>query len=294
MAITTPLDRSTTRLGRLDRLTLGPGGDAVDLGEYHEAWAFSPDGQTLAVGTFVRTGVRFVDVAGLRLVRDVPMPIAAVGVGWVAHDRVVALLQKGGVVLVDARDGSIVGRRRLSYAPPCAGRRQATTPSRVVFVVATGRGVIRLVRIDASGDVTRVSLPRLRAQSSARTCSAPGFAVDPSGGRALVAAVQGPLAEVDLADMSVRYRHVRGLPRGLRRRTRCPRGWCIGRRSRMAGRWHRGDRGIEPREGCGGGPDRHGVLVGASRRPPSRRRPGDQSGHRAVVRRRDGRASDAQ
>lgn len=222
LAITIPPDASTTHLRRLDADTLTPRGGAVDLGEYHEAWAFSPDGRALAVGTFARTGVRLVDPVALRIVRDVPMPIAAVAVGWVGPDRIAVLLQKGGVVIVEASSGRIERRWPLSYRLPCSGRRAATTPSGVVFVVAARRGgAVRLLRVDGDGDLRTRALARVRAPATRRTCGSPGFAVDPSGRRALVAGSRGPVAEVDLASLAVTYRSVRGLPRGLRARPSC-------------------------------------------------------------------------
>src|SRR5688500_4363070 len=67
LAISTPLDGSTTSLRLLDSRTLAPRPGGFDLGEYHDAWAFSPDRTTLAVGTFARTGLRLIDPVTLRL-----------------------------------------------------------------------------------------------------------------------------------------------------------------------------------------------------------------------------------
>ena len=81
LGIVTPPDARSTQLGWYARDTLAPVGRGVDLGEFHDAWAFAPGGRTLAVGTLGRTGVRLVDVAPLRIARDVPLPVAAEGVG---------------------------------------------------------------------------------------------------------------------------------------------------------------------------------------------------------------------
>ncbi len=132
LAITTPPDGGSTVLGRFDADTLAPLEGSFDLGEYHDAWAFSPDRRTLALGTFARTGVRLIDPVSLRLERDVPMPIAAIGVGWVSAERVAVLLQSGGVVLIDARtwpDRCGAGRSSTSWRARAAARRRRPTAS---------------------------------------------------------------------------------------------------------------------------------------------------------------------
>lgn len=227
LAITTPPDGSTTRLRRFDRDTLSPRPGGVDLGEYHDAWAFSPDRRTLAVGTFARTGVRLVDVAALRIIRDIPMPIAAVGVGWISPDRIAVLLQRGGILVIDAQTGEVRRRWPLSYRLPCDSQRQATTPHGVMFVIATRReGTVRLVRVSEAG-LRVVELERVRAPSGGRTCGAAGFTVDPSGERALVVASRGPIAEVNVGSLAVTYRDSPRLRAVLGQRADC-RG-CTGR-----------------------------------------------------------------
>lgn len=212
LAISTPLDGSSTVLGRLDADTLAPRPGSFDLGEYHGAWAFSPDRRILALGTFARTGLRLLDPVSLRLVRDVPMPIAAVGVGWVDPDRVAVLLQSGGVVLVDARRGRILRRWPLRYRTPCRGLHQAVTPHGVVFVVASPiKGRLRLLRVGRSGRLDVASLRRVRSPSGRRACGVPALAVDPAGGRALVAGSHGPAATVDLRSLHISYRPERHL-----------------------------------------------------------------------------------
>ena len=137
LAITTPPDASSTLLSRIDPETLAPQAPGFDLGEYHGSWAFSPDRRQLAVGTFLRTGLRFIDPDRLTSIRDVPLPVAAVAVGWISRDRVAVLLQRGGVLLIDANQGTVVRRWRMSYRFPCERRRQAATPNGVIFVVGT-------------------------------------------------------------------------------------------------------------------------------------------------------------
>jgi len=206
LAITTPLNAATTLLGWRDRDTLAPREGVVDLGEYHDAWAFSPDGDTLAVGTFRRTGVRLVDPKVPRILRDVPTPIAVVAVGWIGPDRVAALLQTGGVVIIDRRAGRVERQWHLSYRRPCGQRRQTTTPHGVVFLVAGRTGAAQLIRVDPAGTIRIVELPRVRAPSGAHTCGSVAFAVDPKRQRAILMAGRGPIAEVALNSLTVTYR----------------------------------------------------------------------------------------
>jgi len=254
LAITTPLDGSSTVLGRLDADTLEPHTGGFDLGEYHDAWAFSPDHRTLALGTFVRTGLRLIDPVSLRLERDIPMPIAAVGVGWVDPERVAVLLQSGGVVMVDARRGHILRRWPLRYQLPCQGRRQARTPHGVIFVVASRNGGrLRLLRIGPSGRLDVAALGRVRSPSSGRACGVAALAVDPAGDRAFVAGSHGPAAIVDLRSLRVSYLPERGLAGPCRQTVRM----CTARRSAvwsapgtlaLAGIERVGRRGARPSE----------------------------------------------
>ena len=223
LAITTPADGSTTMLQWLDADTLAPVSAGTDLGEYHGAWAFSRDRRVLAVGTFARTGVRLIDPASLAITSDIPLPVAAVALGWVSRDRIAVLLQRGGVVVVDAGDGRIERRWPLSYSVPCGAARQAVTPHGVVFVITGPSGIVRLLRIDADGQLRVITLSGVRAPSRPRTCGAPALAADPAGRRAVVLASDGPLAEIDLASLSVAYHPQRELRRAIRQPTSCPR-----------------------------------------------------------------------
>lgn len=227
LAISTPPDGSTTRLDRFDPDTLVARADGVDLGEYHDAWAFSPDRRTLAVGTFVRTGVRLIDVKTLRVVRDIPMPIAVEGVAWLTPNRLAVLLQRGGVLVVSARTGRIERRRSLSYRPSCQVQRQASTRHGAFFVVATaGSGAVRLIRVRDGAPVRVLNLRGLRAPSGRHTCGTAALAVAPDQQRALLIA-SGTIADVDLDTLAVRYRDAASLRGVLGQRGDCRR--CVAR-----------------------------------------------------------------
>jgi len=228
LAITTPPDGSTTRLDRFDPDTLVARAGGLDLGEYHDAWAFSPDRRTLAVGTFARTGVRLIDVKTLRVVRDIPMPIAVEGVAWLTSNRLAVLLQRGGVLVVSARTGRIERRRSLShYGPSCQVERQASTRHGAFFVVTTARsGAVRLIRVRDGAPVRVLNLRGLRAPSGRHTCGTAAFAVAPDQRRALLIA-SGTIADVDLDTLAVRYRDAASLRGVLGQRGDCRR--CVAR-----------------------------------------------------------------
>ena len=223
LAITTPVDGSGTMLRRLDADTLAPLSAGTDLGEYHGAWAFSRDRRVLAVGTFARTGVRLIDPASLAITRDIPLPVAAVALGWVSAQRIAVALQRGGVVVVDAGRGRIERRWPLRYRLPCGASRQAVTPHGVIFAVTSRSGTVRLLRVDAHGRLRSVTLSRVRAPSGPRTCAAPALAADPGGVRAVVVAAHGPLAEIDLTSLAVAYHAGRELRRAIGQPVGCPR-----------------------------------------------------------------------
>lgn len=231
LAITTPPDASSTMLSWVDRETLAPQRPGFDLGEYHGGWAFSPDREQLAVGTFARTGLRIVDPGTLMSNRDVPLPVAAVAVGWISRDRVAVLLQRGGVLLIDANRGTVVRRWRMSYRFPCERRRQAVTRHGVIFVVGTRDGGIRMIRVSGSGALHVISLPQVRTPPSAQICASAALAIDPSGNRAVVVGSRGPLVEVSLKSLVVRSHGGPSLRRALGKVEGCRRDHvCAGRR----------------------------------------------------------------
>lgn len=158
-------------------------------------------------------------------------------VGWISSDRVAALLQSGGLVIIDARTGQVERRWPLSYRVPCDQRRQARTPYGVVFLLVGPAGAARLVRVDADGLIRVINLPRIRAPSDGFSCGAVAFAVDPEAERAILLTGRGPIAEVALKSMTVTYR---ARPRALSLSPACrrARGACTSGRTAI---WSSGD-----------------------------------------------------
>lgn len=50
VGVLSPFNGSAATLARLDPVSLRPAGPRVLLGEYHDAWGFSPDGSQVALG----------------------------------------------------------------------------------------------------------------------------------------------------------------------------------------------------------------------------------------------------
>lgn len=211
---------------RVDPITLRPLRSGVALGEYHDAWTFSPDGSQAAFGISApppagsrqRLGIRIVDVAAMSVSRDVSTGIAAEALGWVAPRRLVALLQSGEVVLADPRTGDILRRRSLGPVTlQCTPQPSAVTRQGLVLLLASsGDGPARLVVVDGQSGVREAPLPRIAVEGD---CGRGGLAVDPVGDRAFVVGRGSLVAEVDLRAMRVTYRRPAGarLGRATRR-----------------------------------------------------------------------------
>ena len=104
IGVLSPFDGSAATLARLDPVSLRPAGPRVRLGEYHDAWAFSPDGSQLALGNggqgrVCGRGVCVVDAGDMAVTSDIDTPIAVEALAWVRPRRVVAVLQLGGIVV---------------------------------------------------------------------------------------------------------------------------------------------------------------------------------------------------
>ncbi len=219
LAVVSSLDGSKpTALARLDPRTLAPRPERVELGEYHDAWSFSPDGSQVAFGISApppasgspeRLGVRIVDPAKMSVSRDVSTGIAAEALGWLSSSRLVALLQSGEVVLIDPRTGEVL--RRESVRPfelQCGPQPSAVTPHGLVLLLAGGgRTPARLVVVNAQGRVRAVSLPGVRISGE---CGRGGLATDSARNRAFAAGNSARVAEIDLRTMELNYHRVTG------------------------------------------------------------------------------------
>jgi hypothetical protein len=214
-------------LARLDPLSLRPVSARVRLGEYHDAWSLSPDGERVALGISAgeslispyrrlrgRIGVVIVDLDSMKVVRELETGIAASALGWLGPRRLVASLLRGGTVLIDPITGRIL-RRWPGLSDPA---RSARSGDSLVMLfpgpssTPTGGTAARLALVNARGHLRSVALDRI--QLAAGFANGVGYmdeaavAVDPDGGRAYVFAAGAPAAEINLATMQASYHRV--------------------------------------------------------------------------------------
>jgi hypothetical protein len=108
--------RSSVVLLRLDRRTFAPVGKArVGLGANPGAWALSPDGKRLAVGSEQALGLRIADVTSMRRIADVKTRNGLIlGAAWLSPRRIVGV-EETGLFVVDPV------ARRLLHSEPLGG-----------------------------------------------------------------------------------------------------------------------------------------------------------------------------
>ncbi len=195
---------SGTVVAPLDRRSLRPGRPRAQIGEYHDAWSVSPDGGRVALGisapgTGARIGIRILDRATLKTVRDVETGIVAEAVGWLSRERVGGILQTGEAVVVDAVSGEVVARQAVPVEPDCLyAPPTAVTPLGLVVLLAGTDGRARLILVEPQGLARIVRLGRVRMRAPGGVCERAGLAVDPSTLHAHVVGARAPVAEVDL------------------------------------------------------------------------------------------------
>ncbi|MGH9793341.1 MAG: hypothetical protein ACRD5G_01085 [Candidatus Acidiferrales bacterium] len=206
-------------LVRLDPLTLHTLGRQVDVGEYHSTWSFSPDASQLALGISApgdagRLGIQIIDVKRMETVGRVATGIAAEIVAWLTPDRIVASLQGGGIVLVDAASGEIVRRWPQPFLLPVTGQPKpvAYTRNGAVFLLKQARNLKSVIAfVNGHGDPGYAFVECVRSTRS--EWAGPGLAVDVARDRAFVVGCGARVAEIDLKTMHVRRHKVAGLDR---------------------------------------------------------------------------------
>jgi hypothetical protein len=226
--------RDTAYIVRADAKTLRPlRGQSLPVAHHAYGASFSPDGKVLALGGD-SGDVWLVDTRRLRVTGSV---------GAEGYGHVVETAWLGGrlVAVVDrccSEEGVTEGltvsvldpvRRRGLMGHPLNGSIQAAerTDSKLVLLVGprADLGPARLVLADADGGMATVALDRIAAGAEIRTgatvsrSAKPGLALDREGNRAFVVGAGAPVAEVDLATLSVKYHDLRS-PVSLLRRVR--------------------------------------------------------------------------
>ena len=207
--VANPVSGVRTRVGCFDALSLRPTSAPVVIFEYHDAWSASPDGTRVAVGMSApgregRIGVQVVDLVRGTIELEVMTGIAAEAVAWLTERRLVAALQRGGIVLIDPVSGAIVKR--------WAGWRvldAVATRTRRRFVMLEPGQRARLAAVDRSGRLRSVSL-RLAALGRRGRAA---LVADPVGEHAYVLTGGRTAVDVDLRRMRVGTRRLRPEPR---------------------------------------------------------------------------------
>jgi hypothetical protein len=220
-------------LVRLDPLTLEPmGGRRVTLPFGISGYAWSPDRRLLVLGDFDDDVVHVVDPVRMRRTRVIRFGIVARAprqVAWLGPRRLAVVAGEPGdgpyLLMVDPLAGRVLSRRRLEPG----GLSGVVDGDRLVLLwtPADRIGPARLLVLDARGGVRAVELDGVQAgfqnppawdtPGAYGVSRDAGLAVDPAAGRAFVVAAGATVAEVDLAGLSVTYRHLRQ-PESLLRR----------------------------------------------------------------------------
>jgi hypothetical protein len=205
--------RYSAQLLRVDRQTLAPvRSRRVGLGENPGAWALSPDGKRLAIGSERALGLRIVDLRRMRKVADVRTRNGLIlTAAWLTPNRIVGV-EETGLFVVDPVARRLLRSASLGGYP--VGAERVGNALVLLLSPVDAVGTARLAVVDADGNVRSVALDRILAGSripvgepNAPVGEAwrPGLAVDAVGGRAFVVGGGAPIAEVELATLAVRY-----------------------------------------------------------------------------------------
>lgn len=212
--------KSNSYLVRLDTRSMKPRSRRLWLnGPVNWAWSFSPDRTKLAIGLDRPARVRLVDTSRLRATGTIP-----IGSGRL---RSVAWLTERTLVAYWFPELGANGFPRLLFVDPVARRVTRTiqlerwawnlwpVAQRLVLLLSSDERIesARLAVVDADGTFRQVTLDRILLGGDggegdeARRAAHPGVAVDPAGRALVVGSGAGePVAEVDLATLSVTYR----------------------------------------------------------------------------------------
>jgi hypothetical protein len=203
LAIVTAQSGGSSVLARLDPLTLRPRDPTLRLGEYHGSWSFSPNGKRLVVGTSAGgpaegRGIHIVDVASVRELGTIQVPIAVEALAWLSRRRIAGALQ-GDVFVADPVLGRVVMHRD---APSLCSVTPRTGVVRDKLVLLFDHAVLTV------GTGKRVRQARLRGAPD--NCSGGDLVVDRRRGRAFTIGAGSSVGEVRLRTMRARSHRVAG------------------------------------------------------------------------------------
>src|SRR5262245_12093031 len=206
---------SDARLGYLNPATLKLVGRSTQVGYYSWPAARSPDGSKLALGRdYLTDGLRIVDLRRMRTLKAFRLTAGVPdGLAWVAPRRILVASNGLSVVAVDP----VTGRQLWQRSVPVPYDRAAKVGDGFVLLSAPhdyahAIGPTTLTTVSATGVVRSVVLDRIltgaREPDETNPAGAQrraGLAVDVAGNRAFVVGAGEPVAEVDLATLSVTY-----------------------------------------------------------------------------------------
>jgi hypothetical protein len=211
----------TSKLAWFDPITLRKlPGRKVPLGDHIGSWAFSAERGVLAVASRCDPGpseIRFVNGRAMRVFGDLPIPPGTgcvSALAWLRSDRLLAVVGSSNgsqIEIVDPLGRRLLRRTALLSTP---WRASQTRDELVLLLGSDGSfAPARVATVDAEGTLRVVTVDRVLVGGivdrtgdhyRSRTIS-PGFAVDPDSRRAFLIPAAGPVAEIDLATLSVSY-----------------------------------------------------------------------------------------
>jgi hypothetical protein len=211
-------DWQQKRLAWVNPTTLSVVGKTVPAARAACSWSFAPNHLHFVYSDCDGT-LRFVDTRAMKPLGSMQLGYRlgfVDGLTWLRPDRLLALAQVDGVstlVVIDPTRRRVL--RRADLARP-AGERVVAGDRMVVLLSAWGSiEPAQVAVVNADGEIRTATIDRIQAGTivndgdestppSARTAR-PGFAVDPTTGRAFVVSPDMLIAVVDLQTLEVSY-----------------------------------------------------------------------------------------
>jgi hypothetical protein len=201
-------------VSRVDPLSLTRLGRTITLGELHAGLAVSPDGSRVAFGISAparggggRIGIRVVDLRRWKVVANIKAGIAAEALWWPSARRLVAVLQRGPLIVANPATAKVVRRVSLPLVPDLGLQNRGAVVTSGGFVVllhdpdAVGPATVALITVD--GSVRTITLDRIPVDNHHA-----GRATLAASGNRVIVVGDGVAAEIDPTTLAVAYHHL--------------------------------------------------------------------------------------